>query len=112
MVDSGLYYERPRFSSGLHDALGVTGLTKEERHDLSHEVFYHKNDYSLICLKGVKDCKDTVYIPPRRVKAAISGGGMDWINAADFLLGPRAAHFWCAAITNFRFSSIFRQSTI
>jgi len=53
---------------------------------LSHRVFYHKNGYSLICPKGGMDCKNASYTPPRGIKAAICGGGIDLKNAADFLL--------------------------
>jgi hypothetical protein len=63
-MGSGLYYGRPRFSSGLRATLGVTGLAQEDEHDLSHRVFYHENGYSPICPTGGIDCKNAVYTPP------------------------------------------------
>ena len=59
--------------SGL--CLAMRRMTKEKRHDLSHEVFYRKNNYSLFCPIGGMDCKGAVYNPLHREKAANSAGG-------------------------------------
>ena len=88
-MDSGLYYGRPRFLSGLRDTLGVTQLKQEDEHDLSHRVFYHKNGYSLFRATGRKSCKNASYTPLKGEKVENFGGGMDRKNAADFLLGQQ-----------------------
>ena len=67
-----------------------TRLIEEDKHDLSHEVFYHQNGYSLIRLTGGMDCKNAVYTPPQGEKAANSDGEIYLKYAADFLLGPAA----------------------
>ena len=82
----GLYYGRLRFFSGLHGALHVTRLTKEEKHDLSHAVFCHQDSCSLIHPMGGIDCKYAVYTPPQGEKAVNSGRGLDCKYAADWLL--------------------------
>ena len=53
------------------------------QYDLSHEVFYQPNGYSLISLTSGMDCKNAVYTAPRGEKAAISGGGIGCKNAAE-----------------------------
>ena len=60
----------------------------EEEHDLSHQVFYHKNGYSLFRPIGGMDCKDTVYTPLRGIKAANPGGGIYLKYAADLIVSP------------------------
>jgi hypothetical protein len=60
---------------------------KGEKHDLSHGVFYHENDYSLFRPIGGMDCKDAVYTPLHREKAANSGGGIYLKYEADLKVG-------------------------
>jgi len=64
-------------------------VEEEHEHDLSHQVFYHKNGYSLFRPTGALDCKSNRYTPPRGTKAANSGGGIYLKCAADYLLGAR-----------------------
>jgi len=59
-------------------------VEEEHEHDLSHEVFYHKNGYSLFRPIGGMDCKDTVYTLLRGTKAANSCGGIYLKYEADF----------------------------
>ena len=51
----------------VHTILGSArsddGFDKEERHDLSHAVFYHQNSYGLIRPIGGMDCKNAIYTP-------------------------------------------------
>jgi hypothetical protein len=61
-------------------------VEEEHEHDLSHQVFYHKNGYSLFRPIGGKSCKNYSYTPPQGKKAAVLDGGIDWINAADILV--------------------------
>jgi len=62
-------------------------MTKEEGHDLSHKVFYHKNGYSLFRPIRGMDCKDAVHTPLHREKAANSAGGIHLKYEADLEVG-------------------------
>ena len=65
------------FESILPLSVHFSGLLVNDEgggHDLSHDVFYHKNAYSLFRPSGRMDCENTVYIPLRGTKAVYSRG--------------------------------------